>query len=181
MPKRTTLNIKTDVKRRPVSPLRYHCQVKHEPRDIDPRPIDKIIVKFVFFSFVCSRCQVGFKGHRAMGACITNKYILWHALLSHKKLYKSFFATQTLTSYVITIQTAKDVAIIYILNISFMTSGTGTRDIDPRSSPYTPDYIKFWHTMLPVNEYLFPNHSATLRFMHTPRTSNRTLNGEFND
>ena len=93
---------------------------------------------------------MGLKGHRAMGACITNKYFLWHALLPHKTPYKSFFATRIFNSYTITIQTTKDV---YILN----------------------KHIK-WHTLLPPNiSRLIPFHiKKAIYYVFCPSNMGRT-------
>ena len=87
---------------------------------------------------------MGNKGNRAMGACITNKIISWHALLPHKTLHKSFLVTRIRTSHATAVQSAKYLIIMYLSKPIFANNGTGTRDIDPRSSPSQIFHIIFF-------------------------------------
>ena len=109
MPRKITPSINTLV-RRLFSPPRTG-QVTLGTRDIDPRLTQLFNIKFVFFSFVCSRCQVGYKGNRAMGACITNKFMFWHTLLPQVNL-------------------------CFVFNVlgCVVSPTTGSRDIDPGSN-----------------------------------------------
>ena len=180
---------------RHVSHPQGHCQVKNGTRDIDPRPIDKIIVKFMFLPFVCSRCQAGNKGKRAMGACITNKIISWHAMLRHKSLHKSSSAPRIYISHINMVQPARHLIIMYLLKSIFINKGSGTRDINPRSRPL---HITFCHTMLTLKNlicFLYPvlyrtrlqypvdiAAVANISRLHSPgakgHASGRTINGK---
>ena len=103
--------------RRLFSPPRAG-QVTNGSRDIDPRPINVINIKYVFFSFVCSRCQVGFEGIRVMGACITNKYIFWHTLLPQIKM-----------------------CFVFSIISCIVSPNTGSRDIDPGSTRTSQEHL----------------------------------------
>ena len=99
-------------------------QVTNGTRDIDPRLTHLININFVFFSFVCSRCQVGCKGIRAMGACITNKSIFWHTLLPQIKL-------------------------CFVFNVlgCVVSPTTGPRDIDPGSNRTNQENFYRWNVL----------------------------------
>ena len=143
-------NLRASKHRRSFSPQSRSRQVTHGSRDIDPRPMAFINVYFSFKIFVCSRCQVGLKGNRAMGAYITNKHFFWHTLLPQNLMCILLYSLEfSPVSFSRCLKSSEGV----LMPVKLF----GTRDIDPSLELIV--YVirtAVQHTMLPLNEFLKP-------------------------
>ena len=156
---RTIMRGTTGVRREDLLPRKRTQEVNYGTRDIDPRPIS-IIKEYLSQLIVCSRCQERFRGIRAMGAYMQNKFVR-HTLLPFVHYIFSLL-------YYIKLKSELGPMLSFIIDV---TLNKGSWDIDP--GPLYIFITSYRHTLLPLNvlhllaSSRFPGHNGSVSRQRT--------------